>query len=760
MSATKKADNQFLNETKLLVKNDRTPKRNNKLNDLNSNIKITDDPITLANKKENSLWLLNDRVGQRAENPTGDFITKSNYDPERDELLKEYQSQHPSSFEYTDDQGNKRYRKFLLPEFDVDFDETVIPPSSNPTYIAKEIDKVLKKINRRETELAEIRRRETELKDSPQPTFIHKAGVRILLYNIENEKAYILKEIADEQLRFDALQRRQDLVNQEKKDVDRQNAIIRENNKSKITEYADTLKILNKGQMNTNQSPNETDEEYLNRLRRNAEIEVPNEQVQDMKFLINQNFRKNMKMLLKNDVLIEQVMNSLNNIDKNNINKRIPLFRTEFEKIFGLNNKLLETQDILNFVTKFLRKHLPGDNPVLPTEPEKQSTEQENQFQNLEDIYKEPKIKYEKKNPLSNTEIKEEKYSNKEKYSPYYSPYFKEKIKLKNRNPVAEVEEYKKPQPEDIIPAEYVIPPEDIIPAEYVIPPEDVIPKPISRYPNLEPIDDEPPELEPSYDYAKQPYVFEYKEKRYYIFVAEKHNNSRNTYKILLSETGEIGSFIEIKPKELRKEQMNLYEHLSTILDAHTPTDVAKELINLQPNCRIDFNETKNNGANKPVGYGIASDIRNSRYAQLGRYKVNLQSLYHKNFFKLYSANGDKVGKRGNNVSDLFVRLILQLVEGKRPSQQDIDLLTSNELHLFNWAIQVCGLKSKHSPVSLKYTVNELKSRLNILEGEIKSGNDNPDILKEIVNILHHLKDFNIISPKKIKQYLSQFEIY
>jgi hypothetical protein len=56
--------------------------------------------------------------------------------------------------------------------------------------------------------------------------------------------------------------------------------------------------------------------------------------------------------------------------------------------------------------------------------------------------------------------------------------------------------------------------------------------------------------------------------------------------------------------------------------------------------------------------------------------------------------------------------------------------------------------------------VNELKKRLELLEGEISIGNDNPEILKEIINILHHLKDFNVISNKKIKNYLSQFEIY
>ena len=127
MSATKKEDAMFLNETRLLVKNDKMPKKNKALDNINISYEPTDDNISLANKKENSLWLLNDGKSQRAEHPQTDFITKSNYDPDQDELIKEYNSQFPSSYEYVDDAGNKLYRKFLLPEFDVELDEFIVP---------------------------------------------------------------------------------------------------------------------------------------------------------------------------------------------------------------------------------------------------------------------------------------------------------------------------------------------------------------------------------------------------------------------------------------------------------------------------------------------------------------------------------------------------------------------------------------------------------------------------------------------------------
>ena len=224
MSATKKEDNLFMNETRLLVRNDRTPKKNKALNNINYSFTPTDDGITLANKKENSLRLLNDRIGQRAENPTGDFITKSNYDPERDELLKEYNSQHPSSFEYTDENGNKKYRKLLLPEFDVDLDNTVVqerPLFHRDKNITKQIDDVLKSIAENEKQLAIATEKENSIKNYPNVNFLDKAKLAVLLHNIERRKAYYEKELANDKLKFDGLQRRRDFINQDIKDVER-----------------------------------------------------------------------------------------------------------------------------------------------------------------------------------------------------------------------------------------------------------------------------------------------------------------------------------------------------------------------------------------------------------------------------------------------------------------------------------------------------------------------------------------------------------
>ena len=110
--------------------------------------------------------------------------------------------------------------------------------------------------------------------------------------NIDEKKEEIKQDLKRERLIFENAMRRKDHIVQEQKEIEKNNSIIKQNNEGKVKSYKDTLNVLNKGQFSTEQLPNETDDEYLRRLRNNAEIEVPKEQYEDMAFLINQKFRK------------------------------------------------------------------------------------------------------------------------------------------------------------------------------------------------------------------------------------------------------------------------------------------------------------------------------------------------------------------------------------------------------------------------------------------------------------------------------------
>ena len=65
--------------------------------------------------------------------------------------------------------------------------------------------------------------------------------------------------------------------------------------------------------------------------------------------------------------------------------------------------------------------------------------------------------------------------------------------------------------------------------------------------------------------------------------------------------------------------------------------------------------------------------------------------------------------------------------------------------------MHICGLKSHSNSADV---ISKLKHRLKILE--LEAGNDNQMITEEIHEILKKLKDYRIITEKKMNSYLSQ----
>ena len=76
-----------------------------------------------------------------------------------------------------------------------------------------------------------------------------------------------------------------------------------------------------------------------------------------MRLLTNDIFRKNMKEIIKDPVLIDTVVNSIDDIDKSTnkllLNKRWSLFKKKFIDIFGPFPKKLKASDIIDAMMSF-----------------------------------------------------------------------------------------------------------------------------------------------------------------------------------------------------------------------------------------------------------------------------------------------------------------------------------------------------------------------------------------------------------------------
>lgn len=128
---------------------------------------------------------------------------------------------------------------------------------------------------------------------------------------------------------------------------------VKTDNQAKIKSYQEQLNVLNRGAFQMSKSSNETEEEYLERLKDSAEVEEPDEILHDAEEFAIRNFKNKMKELIRDDVLIEQVANSLSIDTKVKILKTFPRFKKKYLELYGFDNKQVLINDILGFARDY-----------------------------------------------------------------------------------------------------------------------------------------------------------------------------------------------------------------------------------------------------------------------------------------------------------------------------------------------------------------------------------------------------------------------
>ena len=106
-------------------------------------------------------------------------------------------------------------------------------------------------------------------------------------------------------------------------------------------------------------------------------------------------------------------------------------------------------------------------------------------------------------------------------------------------------------------------------------------------------------------------------------------------------------------------------------------------------------------------------------------------------------------------VSNEFVKLIINILEGKKITMDDIEELKSTERQLYDHLIAI-GKLQKEKPHKGDETIEKLKNQFEILRGEYDAGNNNPNIKKQIKTILYKLYHFGKIQMTEVKEFLKQ----
>jgi len=159
---------------------------------------------------------------------------------------------------------------------------------------------------------------------------------------------------------------------------------------------------------------------------------------------------------------------------------------------------------------------------------------------------------------------------------------------------------------------------------------------------------------------------------------------------------------------------------------------------------------------NKIWGYGIQ---KLPSMCQFGKIYINIDKLYHNNILSVFNHNKNKIlGFPNSRVSDSFVSLIMKICKNEHVAPRDINNLNVGEKEVFDHLLYISKLNKELKSASGDQTIEKLKNRLQIIEGEIESGNNNPEILRDLYDVLTKMVNFNLISQSEFKRYYKQMQ--
>ena len=637
--------------------------------------------IEEQDKKDRDLLIKNDQIGKRSQKRNQQVKTLSKIS---EQMIQDIEEQ-PKGFEYIDEDGVKRFKRY---------DTSVEVPDleEDDGYVRPEVlENVLIEIEDTRQQFLEqynnkLERYEYLVTEEQYYARLLNEG-KISMEDFKYETKYILAEMDALIYELAELQHEIDVgANQAKKQFEeeinernRSIKLLKERNKEKIRTYQDSLNALNASAFRMEQLPSETEQEYLQRLQQNALVDLPEDILEESRQKANILFRRNMQDITKNQVIIEQVANSFveEPEKKFELNKIWNLVVSKFKKIYGSNSKV-DADTIIEFLNGLIRK-MDSDLPIAVEQA----------------IYSEEPI-------LDQGKIHVEQIDT-------------STIELK---------------------------------------------KPTMR--------GEPP---------------------LYFRAVLVHRRGDSKYALLYSFTNEIGSFKEyfdegvpndrkmqgvrgkIKSSKEIKDKTgitvpDLYEALGEDGKGYTSlngSSYCKKLIrkfNISPiEVQDTIQSSYKSGINKPqqVEYGMGIHKQHEpKLIPFGQVSILYNKLKNENTLAIKTHQGKSIGGLPNKkISKKLASIIMDLIEGMHPTHDELTRLDKSDRIIYDKVVYL-GKLHTDIPHTNETTINDLKKRLKLLEGEIEIGNNSPQLKQEINEIIKNLILFKTITPKQGKDYLKQ----
>ena len=276
-----------------------------------------------------------------------------------DEMIKEYKDELNKPIVVTDEHGNEHSYKYhpastipnldAYPPLDDVPDERAL--SAEMKIVLEEFDKEKSKIDTIIKHIQTIVNKINSINPQSREEMRGRGRLFLEKANLEAQIPVIEANITVLEANIAALQHEISTIPAIIADNQAKTSKVDADNKLKIDDFVNEMNVLNSGQFNTDKYANETDIEYLDRLKQNAQTPNDNSYLEVEAEIYNiKKFKENMKHLISSDSNIESILKNLDTDEIFNINSVFNIIKEQFLKVFGYNNKNVKVNEIRDFL--------------------------------------------------------------------------------------------------------------------------------------------------------------------------------------------------------------------------------------------------------------------------------------------------------------------------------------------------------------------------------------------------------------------------
>jgi hypothetical protein len=158
-----------------------------------------------------------------------------------------------------------------------------------------------------------------------------------------------------------------------------------------------------------------------------------------------------------------------------------------------------------------------------------------------------------------------------------------------------------------------------------------------------------------------------------------------------------------------------------------------------------DVISAKGLASREPLRHGVhVKDY--PKLIRFGKLHISPNKLYYHNILAIKNGlRKNYVGITEKKISDALASVIMKIIDGGIVKKHDLHTLTSGDKQIYDKLMMMSGLHKTHDH-TFEDSAKAMKARLRLIEGEIESGNDNKELLKESHQLLHGMGRAGVIS--------------